>query len=76
MAAAAGAAEAADIARRAGVRMLVFNHIVPPLPSDLLEPAFLDDARERYKGPLHVGRDGDFFSLPAGSRSIETGARP
>jgi ribonuclease Z len=69
-------AEAADIAQRAGVRMLVFNHIVPPLPSDLLEPAFLDDARERYKGPLHVGRDGDFFSLPAGSRSIETGARP
>jgi ribonuclease Z len=56
--------------------MLVFNHIVPPLPSDLLEPAFLGDARERYKGPLHVGRDGDFFSLPAGSRSIETGARP
>ena len=68
-------AEAADIAQRAGVRMLVFNHIVPPLPSDLLEPAFLGDARERYSGPLQVGRDGDFFSLPAGTTRIDVSAR-
>ncbi len=67
--------EAAEIAERAGVRMLVFNHIVPPLPSDLLEPAFLGEARERYSGPMHVGRDGDFFSLPTGSTRVDAGER-
>jgi ribonuclease Z len=68
--------EAAEIAQRAGVKMLVFNHIVPPLPSRLLDARFLGEASARYDGPIRVGIDGDWFSLPAGSTTIEVGSRP
>ena len=69
-------AEAAAIAERAGARMLVFNHIVPPLPSRTLDSQFLGEARQKFSGPIHVGIDGDWFSMPAGSREIESGSRP
>lgn len=68
--------EAAEIAQRAGVRMLVFNHIVPPLPSRFLDARFLGDASSRYDGPIRVGVDGDWFSLPTGSTTIEVDSRP
>ena len=66
--------DAAALAARAGVKMLVFNHIVPPLPVDALEPAFLGNARQRFAGPIRVGVDGDWFTLPVGSTEIT--ARP
>jgi len=62
--------DAAAIAARAGVKMLVFHQIVPPLPVDALESAFLGEARERFAGPIRVGVDGDWFTLPAGSTAI------
>ncbi len=68
--------EAAAIAQAAGVKALVFNHIVPPLPSAGLEPAFLQRAGQIYTGPLRIGADGDWFTLPAGSQGIEMGKRP
>lgn len=67
----ASPAEAADSAREAGVGALVLTHIVPPLPLKSLEPVFLGDAAERFTGPLWIARDGDLFSLPAGSREVE-----
>jgi ribonuclease Z len=63
--------EAADAAKAAGVKQLVLSHIVPPLPSAFFYPAFLGDAAKRYSGPIVVGEDGMFFSLPAGSKAIE-----
>lgn len=68
--------DAAEIAQRAGVRMLVFNHIVPPLPSRMLDARFLGDASARFDGPIRVGVDGDWFSLPAGTTGIEVDSRP
>lgn len=68
--------EAAEIAQGAGVRALVLNHIVPPLPSAGLHPAFLERAGQIYSGPLRIGADGDWFTLPAGSRAVEMGRRP
>ena len=56
---------AADEATQARVHALVFTHFIPPLPIRALEGPFLGDARERFSGPLFVGRDGDVFSLPA-----------
>ena len=63
--------QAAEVAQAAGVHALVLHHIVPMLP-DLpgLATAFLGRAPELYTGSLTIGRDGDFFSLPAGSRTI------
>jgi ribonuclease Z len=62
--------QAADIARTAGVKALLLNHIVPPLPLQALEGPFLGDARTVYAGPLWIARDGDLISLPAGGDAI------
>jgi ribonuclease Z len=62
--------EAARIARDAGVRHLILYHVIPPLPVSILNPAFLGDAGKFFSGPITIGVDGLFFSLPAGSREI------
>ncbi|NOT41366.1 MAG: ribonuclease Z [Alphaproteobacteria bacterium] len=62
--------EAAGIAARAKVKVLLLYHIVPPLPVSALEGPFLGTAREIYTGPLYVGRDGDFVTMPAGSTEV------
>ena len=62
--------EAAGIATRAKVKALLLYHIVPPLPLSALEGPFLGSAREIYTGPLHVGRDGDLVTMPAGSTEV------
>jgi ribonuclease Z len=67
--------QAAEIARDAKVGYLLLNHIAPPLPFPGLESAFLGRASEIYSGPLRVGIDGDFVSLPAGSSQVMFGRR-
>ena len=65
-----------DIAKRAeeaNVGFLAFNHIVPALPLPGLESIFLGDSAGYFAGPIHVGKDGDYFSLPAGSSEVQTG---
>lgn len=57
-------------AQTAGVRLLVFSHVIPQLPSRMMYPAFLGDARRLYDGPIVVGEDGMMFSLAAGTREI------
>jgi len=69
----ASPAQAADSARVAGVQMLVLSHLVPSMPSAYLNPAFLDGAEDHFDGPIIVGEDGHYFSLPAGSKAIEQG---
>jgi ribonuclease Z len=67
--------QAAEIAQTAGARMLVLHHIIPVLPRGL-EPVFLERAGEFYRGPIHIGVDGDWFSLPARSTAIDVGRKP
>jgi len=62
--------QAAGIAERAHARMLLFTHVIPPLPLAALESPFLGNARRIYHGRLRVGRDGDFIILPANSTEI------
>ena len=62
--------EAADAAREAGVRALVLTHIVPPLPMKALEGPFLGDSAERFGGPLWIARDGDLYSIAAGTGEV------
>lgn len=68
--------EAAEIAQAAGVKALVLNHIVPPLPSSALDAVFLQRAGQIYTGPLRIGIDGDWISMPAGSKALEMSRRP
>ena len=63
--------QAAEIARDAHVGFLLYSHIVPALPLPGLEGIFLGNAPEIFKGRIKVGIDGDFVSLPAGSKAIE-----
>ena len=65
--------EAAEVAQAAGVGMLLFSHIVPPLPVAPLKGIFLRGVSDAYDGPVVIGEDGTFVSLPAGSDVIETG---
>ena len=67
--------QAAAIAERAQVRMLLFSHIIPPLPMRALEGPFLGDSRKIFHGAIRVGHDGDFVSLPAGSTEIRVSNR-
>ncbi|MBF7731366.1 MBL fold metallo-hydrolase [Pseudomonas sp. N040] len=62
--------QAAETARAAGVDYLLLTHVVPPLPLPGLEQVFLGDSAQIYAGPIHVGLDGDFVSLPAGTDAI------
>lgn len=62
--------QAAQIAERAKVRMLLFTHVTPGLPIGALEGPFLGDARQVFQGQIKVGRDGDFVTLPAGSDAV------
>ncbi len=63
--------QAANVAKQAGVRELVLNHLVPPLPMRFVYPAFLGDAPSHFGGKLIVGEDGMMFSMPAGGTAID-----
>lgn len=67
--------EAAETARDAKVGYLLLNHIVPPLPLPGMEQAFLAGAPQIFGGPLRIGADGDFLSLPAGTTRIDVSRR-
>jgi ribonuclease Z len=62
--------QAAAIAERAHVRMLLFTHVIPPLPIRALDGPYLGRTRQIFHGQVQVGRDGDLISLPAGSTVI------
>jgi len=62
--------EAAETAQAAGARSLLLYHIVPPLPVAPLRDVFLAGVSEVYDGPVTIGTDGTFFSLPADSDEI------
>jgi ribonuclease Z len=63
--------EVAQSAAKAGVVQVVLTHVVPALPSRFFYPAFIGDAHKYFGGEIIVGEDGLFFSLPAGSRTID-----
>ncbi len=67
--------QAAETARDAGARYLMLNHIAPPLPLPGMEKAFLGGAPDIFRGPIRVGADGDFITLPAGSTDIQVSRR-
>jgi ribonuclease Z len=64
--------DAARTAQEAGVRRLVFYHMIPPIPVAYLNAVFLGDAPKFFKGPITVAKDGLFLSLPAGTTNVTT----
>ena len=64
--------QAAEAAELAGVRSLVFYHMIPPLPSEFLYSAYLGEASGNFSGDITISEDGMMFSLPAGADRIKT----
>jgi ribonuclease Z len=55
--------QATEVAKEAGVRKLIFVHIVPPLVNFVAEHSFLADVDVVYNGDIILGEDGMTFSL-------------
>jgi ribonuclease Z len=64
--------EAAQSAAAAGVKHLLYYHVVPPLLLPGMEAVFLHGVPEAYDGPVTLGVDGTLVSLPAGSQEVRT----
>jgi ribonuclease Z len=62
--------DAARIAQQAGVRQLVFYHIIPALPLAYFNAAYLGDAPKIFSGPITVGRDGTMISLTPDNTTV------
>lgn len=62
--------EAAEIAAAAGVKALLFYHVVPPLQVPGMEAAYLRGVSDVYGGDVVISRDGTLASLPAGGAAI------
>lgn len=67
--------EAAEIAQAAGVKHLLFYHLVPVLPIKRLEPIFLRGVADAYQGEFSIGQDRSWVSLPANSTEVKLGRR-
>jgi ribonuclease BN (tRNA processing enzyme) len=57
------AADAADIAQRAGVGLLVLNHLIPADDSDFTEQHWQQAVTPHWHGPLIIAADGLVISL-------------
>lgn len=62
--------EAAETANEAGVPLLVYSHIVPPLPNAIMEAIFLRGVDEVRPDGVVLGFDGLLLEMPAGSDEI------
>ena len=63
-------AQAADIARKAGVHMLALTHLVPPPQNALVKRIFLEGV-DQSGIQFALGDDGTHFVLPPQSQEIE-----
>jgi len=62
--------EAAGIANEAGVKLLVYSHIVPVLPNEMAEHVFLRGVSDVRAQGVMLGYDELYLELPIGSGEI------
>jgi ribonuclease Z len=62
--------QAAELAKQAGVRLLVLTHLVPPPDNAIARRLFLRGVGEAWDGEVLLGEDGMHFRLPRGEKSI------
>lgn len=63
--------DAAIVAREAGIDQLIFTHILPPIPSRILEAGFTKEARAVYDGEIYISNDGTMIKMPVDSDEIK-----
>jgi len=67
--------EVAEIAQAAGVRQVLYYHLVPALPLHRLDSIFLRGVSDVYQGGVLVGQDRSWVALPAHSDKVVVGRR-
>jgi ribonuclease Z len=65
--------QAAEIANAAGVRLLVFYHLLPAPDGWLPRRVFAQGIGEARKGEWTIADDGSLYVLPIGSREVQRG---
>lgn len=68
--------EAAQIANKAGVKLLVFYHLLPAPDNPLTRATFGRGVREVRKGDWTLADDGSLYTLPIGSKDVRIGRVP
>lgn len=63
--------QAAKAANEAGATLLVYTHVVPPLPNALAERIFLRGVSDVRGRGVMIGYDGLYLRLPVGTEKIE-----
>jgi ribonuclease Z len=66
--------DAAEIANAANASLLVYNHIVPPMPISVMESIFMRGVSDVRSEGVLLGYDGLRVRLPAGSDEIDVGS--
>ena len=62
--------QAAESAEAAGVKHLLYYHVVPAMPVPGLSSVFLEGTDDAFGGGITLGQDGTTISLPAGSERV------
>lgn len=62
--------QAGMLARDAEIPTLIITHVLPPVPTKILERSFLRDARAIYDGRITMANDGTMAKMPTGSDEI------
>jgi ribonuclease Z len=65
--------QAAMIANEAGVKLLVFYHLLPSPDSFLPRRLFAQGVNEARQGEWTIANDGSLYTLPIGSKEVQTG---
>ncbi|MCE7999037.1 MAG: MBL fold metallo-hydrolase [Rhodobiaceae bacterium] len=65
--------DAAEIANEANASLLIYNHIVPPMPLGVMEDIFMRGVSDVRSEGVVIGFDGLRVRLPAGSDEIAYG---
>ena len=65
--------EAAEVANRAKVRMLVYYHLAPAPDGFLQRRLFFSGVDNVRQGDWTIARDGSLYTLPIGSREVRVG---
>jgi ribonuclease Z len=65
--------QASQIANEAGVKMLVFYHLLPAPDGALARRLFAQGMDQARRGDWHIADDGSLYTLPLGSADVRLG---
>lgn len=68
--------EAADVANKAGVKLLVFYHLIPPPDNVILRSMFARGVDSARRGEWDLAEDGALYTLPVGAKDVRVGRVP